>query len=227
MSNAYNPQQLATVLGVPTNVANATQEVDRTEFAKVGTCLRSNGDMGSAVYDPKLGGSVPLPEVKNRIRRRYQLNHWLNFYLSMKFKDRSRYLNALIDTTDMSYIEFFKIANESDSYNKLTADAKLNLAKLSEVGLKKIVTFGDMLSAVQWASQLESDEYTLSSILKNKGEFNEFFGRLTHENQLNLRSALLLRSYESAQKFEEFLFLFNDCINRGLVLNHDKYMTAI
>lgn len=108
----------------------------------------------------------------------------------------------------MTYNEFYGIANRN--YQILTPDAKLNLAKLDKAGLKNIVNFKWRLSARQWVSQLESDEYILSSILKNKGKLNEFFGRLTHDNQLNLRSALLQRSCESVQKFEEFLFLFND-----------------
>ena len=50
MSNTYNPQKLATVLGVPTNVANATQKVDRTDYAKVSSSSSSNAYIGSA-YD--------------------------------------------------------------------------------------------------------------------------------------------------------------------------------
>ena len=41
--------------------------------------------MGSAVYDPKLSGAVPWPEVASQIRRGDKLDHWLNYYLSMKF----------------------------------------------------------------------------------------------------------------------------------------------
>lgn len=90
MSNTYNPQQLATVLGVPTNVANATQKVDRTDYAKVSSSSSSNADMGSKAYDATLIGSVSWSTVVEQMRNNINLEHWLNYYLSMKFEDRSR-----------------------------------------------------------------------------------------------------------------------------------------
>ena len=148
------------------------------------------------------------PKAVELMRNNNNLNHLLNYFLSMKFKDRQNNFDYLIENTDMTYNEFYGIANRN--YRLLTADAKLNLAKLDKVGLKNIVKSKMRLRKKQWISLLENDKYILSSILNSKVEFNEFFGRLTYENQLSLRSALLRRSCESVQKFEKFLFLFND-----------------
>ena len=163
MSNTYNPQKLATVLGVPTNVANATQKVDRTDYAKVSSSSSSNAYIGSKAYDATLIGSVSWPKAVELMRNNNNLNHLLNYFLSMKFKDRQNNFDYLIENTDMTYNEFYGIANRN--YRLLTADAKLNLAKLDKVGLKNIVKSKMRLRKKQWISLLENDKYILSSIL--------------------------------------------------------------
>ena len=132
MSNTYDQTQLTTVLGVPKNVATATQKVEQNKYAKFNDKVESKESFASDAYSPNLIGISTFEDVVKDLRGIKRKDpctkkHWLNYYLSYNFHQGKP---RILSNEGLSINEFSKIA--LDNYSDLLPDSKLNFAKFFE-----------------------------------------------------------------------------------------------
>ncbi len=204
------------------NVA-AAQQRESKHGAMVNSSVHSSAHLGGKSYNPKLGGSCSLQQIISILRndvtnqRHSGRDHWLNYYLSLKFVEK-RY--EKFPDHGMQLDEFYTIA--SRYYSLLVEDAKLNFAKVSIQGVKKLIESNVELSKSQWETLLNDDCIIKKSYFTNQKSFNTFFSALSHENQQNVRSVLRTEATQSKEQFLQFLAFFElqdskeyDTIARG------------
>lgn len=221
MSSVYGDQGLKLIINIPGSVVDAKAEIKpRIKYAKVNSKLAA----GLNIFKEPGHQVCPIDcqdyrraglSMKRAIRDSHYYSEWFDYILKKNFdsicSENTSKFDSLMQKFDLKVNrEKFICYVIGRGYEWLSGQSKLNLAKLKDGCMDKLIKSGKSLDYKLWQEQLERPEYMLSMKTKNNKEFKCFFDRLTKYNQEQLRMALFFKSFKSSQNFLEFTSLFND-----------------